>query len=243
MALSAFALVFQGKRVAWFTDNTSVVSIVHNGGKVTELQSLALSIFNVCARHGIFLEIKWIPGSFNYQADLLSRTIHFDDYTIHDDVFRMLDCKWGPHTVDRFACTYSRFYQPGTEAVDAFTQNWDGENNWILPPVSQISRVIAHAGACKAVGVLVIPVWKSLYFWLLLCEDGKHWNAFVRDWVILPKFKNLFIKGKAKNHLFGSKVLSFSVVALRLNFKQPQRQLFSGFCTADGGSCSKCNNC
>lgn len=136
LALSAFALVLQGKRVAWFTDNNSVVSIVHNGSKVTELQSLALSIFNVCARHGISLEIKWIPRSFNYQADLLSRTIDFDDYTIHDDVFRMPDCKWGPHTVDRFACTKakvsrynSRFYQPGTEAVDAFTQNWDGENN------------------------------------------------------------------------------------------------------------------
>ena len=209
-----------------------------------ELQSLALSIFNVCARHGISLEIKWIPRSFNHQADLLSRTIDFDDYTIHDDVFHMLDCKWGPHTVDRFACCYntkvsrfnSRFYQPSTEAVDR-------ENNWVLPPVSQISRVIAHAGACKAVVTLVIPMWKSSYFWLFLCEDGKHWNAFVCDWVTLPKFKNLFIKGKAKNHVFGSKDLFLSVVALRLNFKQPRRQLFSGFCTADGSSCAQCNNC
>ena len=90
LALSAFALELQGKKVAWFTDNTSVVSIVHNGSKVTELQSLAFSIFNVCARHGISLEIKWIPRGFNYQADLLSRTIDFDDYTINDDVFRML---------------------------------------------------------------------------------------------------------------------------------------------------------
>ena len=181
----------------------------------------------------------------------MSTTIDFDDYTIHNDVFRMLDCEWGPHTVDSFACSYnakvlrynSRFHQPGTEAVNAFTQNWDGENNWLLPPVSQISRVIAHAGACKAVRTLVIPMWKSSYFWLLLCEDGRHWNAFVLDWVTFPKFKNLFIKGKAKNHVFGSKDLSFSVVALRLNFKQPRRQLFSGFCTADGGSCSQCNNC
>ena len=84
--------------------------------------------------------------------------------------------------MDSFACSShakvsrfkSRFYQTGTEAVDAFTQNWDGENNWNLPLVSQISRVIAHAGACKAVGTLVIPMWKSSYFWLLLCEDGKH---------------------------------------------------------------------
>lgn len=130
--LSAFVLELQGKKVAWFTDITSVVSIVHNGSKITELQSLALSVFNDCARYGISLEIKWILRSLNYQADLLSRTIDFDDYTIHDDVFRTLDCKWGPHTVDRFACSYnakvsrfnSRFYLPSTEAVDAFTQNW-----------------------------------------------------------------------------------------------------------------------
>ena len=53
LALSAFAPDLQSKKVAWFTDNTSVVSIVYNGSKVTELQSLALSIFNVCARTGI----------------------------------------------------------------------------------------------------------------------------------------------------------------------------------------------
>ena len=30
---------------------------------------------------------------------------------------------------------------------------------------------------CKAVGTLVIPMWKSSYFWILLCNDGKQWNA------------------------------------------------------------------
>ena len=125
---------------------------------------------------------------------------YFGDYTIHDDVFQMLDCKWGPHNLDRFACSYntkvsrynSRFYQPGTEAVDAFTLNWDGEDNCILPPVLQISRVISHARACKTIGTLAIPMWKSSYFCLLLCEDGKHWNALVRDGVTSPKFTNLW---------------------------------------------------
>ena len=245
LALSAFAPDLRGKKVAWFTDNTSVVSIVHNGSKVTELQSLALSIFIVCARFDISLEIKWIPRSF------LSRTSDFDDYTINDDVFHMLDCKWDPHTVDRFACNYnaklsrfnSRFYQTGAEAVDAFTLNWDCENNWIFPPVSLISRVIAHSRACKAVGTLVVPMWKSSHFWALLCDDGKHWNAFVHDWVTLPKSKNLFIRGKAKNHLFGSKDLSFRVVALRLNFRQSGTQSLLGFCTVDGGSCAICSSC
>ena len=61
--LTALALELQDKRVAWFTDDTSVVSVLYSGNKVTELQSLELSICNVCVRHGISLEIKWIPRS------------------------------------------------------------------------------------------------------------------------------------------------------------------------------------
>ena len=71
LALSAFALVLQGKKVPWFTDKTSEVSIIHNGSMVEELQSLALSIFHVCASSGIFLEMKWVPGDSNHQADRL----------------------------------------------------------------------------------------------------------------------------------------------------------------------------
>ena len=123
LALSAFAPSLQGNKVAWFTDNTSVASIVHNGSKVMELQALALSIFQVCASSGISLETKWIPRDLNYEADFLSKIIDFDDYSINDNIFRMLDRRWGPHTVDRFACCYnaklprfnSRFFQPGAE--------------------------------------------------------------------------------------------------------------------------------
>ena len=68
-----------------------MVSIVHNGSKITERQSLALSIFNVCARHANCLEIKRIARSFNYRAGFLSRTIDLDDYTIHDDVWLAVD--------------------------------------------------------------------------------------------------------------------------------------------------------
>ena len=85
------------------------------------------------------------------------------------DIFHILDFRRGPHTIDRFTCSYnaklsrfnSRFYQLkllGTEAVDAFLQNWHFENNWILPSVSKIAGVIAHLRVCKAEGTLVIPL-------------------------------------------------------------------------------------
>ena len=142
---------------------------------------------------------------------LLSRIIDFDNYTINDDVFQILDVRWGPHTIDGFACSYnaklsrfnSRFYQPGTEAVDAFLQDWEFEKNWLLPPVFQIARVVDHLRLCNAEDTVVIPMWKSSYFWALLCNDGRHWNSFVNDWVVLLKFKQLFVRGKAKNDMFG----------------------------------------
>ena len=88
LALSAFAPDLQGKKVAWFTDNTSVVSIVHNSSRVEELQSLALPIFHVCASSGISREMRWIPRDSNHQADSSSRIIDFDDYSINYDVFQ-----------------------------------------------------------------------------------------------------------------------------------------------------------
>ena len=144
--------------MAWFTDNQNVVSIVNGGDRVEQLQSLALEIFASCATNSISLEMKWIPRDLNTVADCLSRIIDFDDYALNDDIFRMLDVRWGPHSVDRFACNYntklarfnSSFYQPRTEAVDAFTQDWKYDNNWLVRPVSLIVKVINHLKLCKA---------------------------------------------------------------------------------------------
>lgn len=103
--------------MAWFTDNQNVVSIVSGGSRVKDLQSLALEIFELCATNCILLEMKWIPRDLNAKADCLSRILDFDDYT-SNYMFKMLDVRWGPHSVDRFACSYntrlarfnSRFY-------------------------------------------------------------------------------------------------------------------------------------
>ena len=64
--------------------------------------------------------------------DEISKRVDYDDYTINDDIFVVLDESWGPHTVDRFACHYntklgkfnSKYYQPGTSGVNAFNHDW-----------------------------------------------------------------------------------------------------------------------
>ena len=141
----------------------------------------------------------------------MSQFLDYDDYTINDTVFTQLDALWGPRrTVDRFACFFnakvqrfnSRFYQIGTEAVDAFTQNWVFKNNWLFYLTVLIIRVIRHLRACAAHGTLIVPIWKSAVFWTMLCEDGVHWNSWVHDWQVPSSERNLIIKGKANNSIF-----------------------------------------
>ena len=82
-------------------------------------------------------------GSENEKADSLSRIIDQHDWSISDQVCSFLDMLWGPHTIDRFASFYnnkitrfnSKYWNPGCETIDAFTVDWKGENNWVVPPI------------------------------------------------------------------------------------------------------------
>ena len=96
-----------------------------------------------------------------------------------------------------------------------------------------IVRAIIYLKQCRAEGSIVVPVWKSSYFWTVLSRDGRHWSPFVHDWLLLPDHECLFVRGKAKNRLFGAKKLSFKVAALRVKFNISERLCLSGFCTED----------
>lgn len=172
-ALESFATPLASQRVRCNTDNQNVVRIIQVGSMVKELQDLALDVFLLTSQRQIQLDVSWLPRNQNIQADFLSRIVDFDDYSVHDEVFFQLDERWGPHSVDRFACSYnaklprfnSRFLQPGSEAVDAFSQDWSAENNWLVPPTILIGRSLSHMRNCSATGTLIVPMWKSVQFW------------------------------------------------------------------------------
>ena len=247
-SLEAFNNNLAGHRVRWNTDNQNVVRIVQVGSMIEELQELALDIFLFASSHNIRLDLTWIPRDQNSEADRFSKVVDIDDYSVHDDVFIHLDRLWGPHSIDRFASSYnaklprfnSRFLQSGTEAVDAFSQDWSCDNNWIVPPATVVGKVLNHMRESKAVGTLIVPMWKSSYFWPLLCNDGMHLSSFVKHWLCLPKRPDLFVAGRAKNKLFGTKAFKSPCLALRIDFLQPERLSPVGFCTSPLGHCSVC---
>lgn len=248
LSLDAFVDELKSRTVSWFTDNQNVVSIVNKGSKVSELNSISLDIFQKCMLNGMSIDVNWIPRDLNYVADEISKIIDYDDYTINDDIFAFLDHRWGPHTIDRFACHYnsklllfnSKFFQPGTSGVNAFCQDWAFTNNWLCPPTYLTVRVVNHLKICKAAGTLIVPLWRSAHFWTIICNDGVHFSNFVHDWCILPHIPNLFIRGKAKNCIFGNGQLKFIMLALRINFSVPPRTVLRGFCTEFNKICTFC---
>ena len=148
------------------------VRILSVGSRSPALQNEALVIFDASVAHQVRIEPEWIPREENQQADLISRIIDHDDWSVHPDIFQRLERMWGPHTVDRFASFFntqlprfnSRFWNPGSEAVDAFTCDWHGENNWWCPPVYLVPRVLRHAQATRVTGTLLVPKWPSATF-------------------------------------------------------------------------------
>ena len=251
LVLSSFASKLAGHRVKWFTDNQNVVYIVQAGSKRQHLQCLALSIFMTCFQQGIRLDMEWIPRSLNDKADYISRIQDFDDWKVNPQIFSWIDVMWGPHSVDCFAHVdntqlpkfYSRFWCPGSTAVDAFTVNWAEEVNWWVPPIHLISRVLRHAEICCAMGSLVVPAWKSAPFWPLICPDGIHLAPFIHSWVCIPFQPTIFIPGKSGNDIGHAMNSDSIILCLWVDFTIPPRDYNWGFCTEDlPGACATCTD-
>ncbi|XP_072166403.1 uncharacterized protein [Diadema setosum] len=223
-ALKSFGSCLEGQSVRWFTDNRNVTRIVQKGSRSRQLQSIALEIHETCEKFGLTIIPVWIPREQNTRADNLSKIIDSDDWYISPNVFGYLDRRWGPHTVDRFACDYnsqcrrfnSRWGCPNSEGVDAFKQAWSDDVNWWVPPPRLAARVIDKAVQDCANGTLVVPQWKSAPFWPKIFKGGKFAPFIENSFMFSSKEVK---KGKGNNGIFGSsRTTDFTLIALKLRF-------------------------
>ena len=210
LVLEALAAKLANERVRWFTDNQNVVRILSVGSKKPDLQNETLAIFSTSLAHCVHVEPEWIPRRDNEVADYLSRLVDYDDWSLGHVSFMELDRVWGPHIVDRFASYYntqlprfnSRFWNPGTEDVDAFTCDWQMDNNWLCPPVNLVPRVIRHLLKCKATATLILPEWPSAPFWPMLFPEGGKPASFIAETRTLTPATFTIIPGRRGSSLF-----------------------------------------
>lgn len=159
----------------------------------------------------------------------------YDYRMLNPELFQIISEKWSPFDVDRMAYHYnshlprinSKFWCPGTEAVDCFTQDWGrGCNNFVCPLPYLISAVIYHMKSCNTKGTVVVPEWRPAAFWPLL---GRYqcqvlFADFVKGYLYLPKFLDMFLPGRGSSLVYADKgsvfscLPKFNVLALRLDF-------------------------
>ena len=190
--LQSLTSLLSNEAVRVYVDNFSASRILTAGSARPHLQAIALNIFQACLCHNI--KLTWVPRELNTIADHYSKLRDTDDWSIDHQTFQDIDDRFGKFTIDRFADNVntklprfnSKYFCPNTGGVDAFTEDWAHENNWVCPPVSLIGSVFRHMRRCKASGTVFVPIWKSSYFWPLLYLNGLHLAPFVVNYDCAP---------------------------------------------------------
>ena len=156
----------------------------------------------------------------------MSKQQDYDDWQTTKFFFDLLNHKWGPFTVDRFADNEnakvgrfnSKFYCPSSAAVDAFSCSWAGENNYLVPPVSLIPKVLQHMQFYRATGVLVVPYWTSAVFWPLVLQRPSVFSSFIKEAMFIANPQCYIQQGKCSECVIGSDSYKSPVLAFHISF-------------------------
>ena len=108
-----------------------------------------------------------------------------------------------------------RWWNPGCEAIDAFSISWHDENNWLCAPPSLVGRCIKHLLHFRADGSLIVPLWRGSVWWPLICNDRKC-NPFIVGFMVFPPQDKLFMSGTYPFNLLSKETPPCNVVTIRL---------------------------
>ena len=224
--LQSLTSKLRNQRIRWFTDNQNVVRILSVDSKNLLLQQEAIDIFNNSIKNQVRLEPEWIPREVNQQAVYISHIVDSDNWSLHPDLFVKLDAKWGSHTIDRFANCFntqlprfnSRFWNPGSKAVDTFTCKWEGENNWWCQPVYLVLRALWHTQETAAIGTLVVPNWPSAPYWPMLFPEKDERLPGIVETMTIDKSEVVICPGRSGVTLF-KRTPNTDLLAIRLDFR------------------------
>jgi hypothetical protein len=70
-------------------DNMNALMILEKGSSKFRLQNYALYVDELCLRFKIRLKTVWIPRCLNNVADIVSKMIDYDDYTVQNDFYQL----------------------------------------------------------------------------------------------------------------------------------------------------------
>ena len=164
-----------------FLDNTCAVTYINNmGGRISTLNTIVSDMWNWCKEKNLWVLAKHIPGAQNCIADFKSRV--FSDRTewsLCSTAFNNIVARWGTPEIDLFASRlnnkvdkyFSLEPDPNAVGTDAFVTSWSNfQLCYAFPPFDIIGRVLSKIKHDKAHVLLVVPDWKTQY-WFPMIRD------------------------------------------------------------------------
>ena len=202
--------LIKNKNMTLHFDNLNASIICEKGSSKIRLHLHALQIDKFCLRNNIKINFVHIPRDLNKFADMMSKIVDFEDYSVTDLFFNTVcsSLRITP-TIDRFADNRnakilsfnSKSYCIGSMGVDAFNYNWAPPHiNWLFPPPRLLEKTLNHLKDCKGIGLIVTPEWKGSSFYAYYSSHTSHIN-FVKK--LRYSGENVFNSGADKNSFFG----------------------------------------
>jgi hypothetical protein len=182
LTVRRFKEELRGKSILLKIDNQVAMAYVNRmTGRIPELARIAREIIQELEQIGANIQAIYIPSEENIIADRLSRETDVHDWEVTRNTFRRLQKRAGKYTIDRFACQKtkkttrynSRLGEKDSEAADGLSVSWKHENNWIVPPIPLITKVVLKLKREKAEATVIVPDWK-----------GQAWHRALREMAI-----------------------------------------------------------
>lgn len=217
--------MFRNMTLVILTDSSATVGALLNTTSRSPAMMKALrSILPWLWERGIRVEVYHIRGIFNVEPDQLSREADPEDWAIMPIYKEDAEAEARRKaTIDRFASENnyrcprfnSRWACPGSEAIDAMTQDWRLEVNWVNSPFSMIAQVLKLIEEQRAETFMVLPVWPNKAWW----RKAKEMASRVK---VCPANVSLFAAGVTGSETYAPPP-SWRVVIIYVESQKGQR--------------------
>ncbi|KAL9658538.1 hypothetical protein ABK040_006077 [Willaertia magna] len=193
------------------TNNMTALYYLRKGyRRIDSLTRIAREIWDVCHTNGWHIKkVNYIPSASNIIPDLISRK---SEWSTSRNLFLMLNEKFGPFTVDRFASVNNHHiakFNDWTFSRDAFKERWDLDINYIVPLLGLIVLTLVQIIKHKASSVLVIPEWTEAPWWPVVLKIALSFVRVAKQEVIMNTsteiYKNLgwqLLAAQVNGHLY-----------------------------------------